>query len=226
MTFVALVRDPSVSFATDQLILRAEEVQTLASAVDIGQRLVRLLAESEQQLALARQVAVDEGHVVGKEAGLLAARDEVAARLTAMALAAHHQRLALQGSMARLAIQVVRKLAGEIGAPEMVAGLAQTAAADLLPETSLTLRVHPSVVDAVSARMGAAHAGKSLHVEVRADDALDLFDCILDTAFGTTIAGLEDQLKCLETVLGGEERGEKAIETSLAAVETKPETNG
>lgn len=212
MTFVALIRDASVNLATDQLVLRAEEVQALTHAVDIGQRLARLLAESEQRLAVVRQVACDEGHAAGKEAGLLAARDEVATELTAMASAAHHQRLALQGSVTRLAIQVVRKLAGEVGASEMVAGLAQTAAADLLSGVSLTLRVHPSVVDAVRVRMDiyaatrAAHPGRLLHVEIRADAVLDPFDCILDTALGTTIAGLEDQLKRLETVLDGKSR--------------------
>jgi len=234
MTFVALVRDPSVSLTTDQLVIRADDVQALNNAVDVGRRLTRLLEESEQQLASARQRAFDEGHAAGKEAGLLAARDEISAQLTAMALAAHRQRIALQGSVARLAIQVVRKLAGEIGAPEMVAGLAQTAASDLLPGTSLTVRVHPSVADAVSMRLGAAqsaHPGKTLHVEIRVDDALDPFDCTLDTACGTAIAGLEAQLKRLETALGGEP--ETAIpaevvaggESRVEAAESERETN-
>ncbi len=207
MTFVALIGDSSVSLATDELVLKAEDVQALTHAVDAGHRLTLLLEESEERLALTRLAAFDEGHAAGKAAGLLAARDDVAAELTAMAREAHRQRMALQGSVARLAIQVVRKLAGEVGAPEMVAGLAHTAASDLLPGAALTLWVHSSVVDTVRARLDAArsaHSGNPLHVEIRADDALGLFDCTLDTACGTTIAGLDAQLKRLEAALGGE----------------------
>ena len=207
MTFVALVCDSSVNLSSDELVLGAKHVLALDSAVDVGRYLTQLLEQSGQEISEAKQRAFDEGHSAGKAAGLLAARDDMAAELTAMALDAHHQRIALQGSVARLAIQVVRKLAGEIGASEMVAGLAQTAASDLLPGASLTLWVHPSLVDVVRARLSAtqsAHPDKSLHVEICADDTLDLFDCTLDTACGTIIAGLDAQLKCLETALTGE----------------------
>lgn len=206
MTFVALVRDTSVSLATDEQVLAAADVQALASAVDMGRRLTQLLEQSEQAIASARQDAFEKGHAAGKAAGLLAARDDVAAELTSLAVEAQRQRMALQGSVARLAIQVVRKLAGEVGAPEMVAGLAQTAAADLLPGVSLTLRVYPSAVDAVRTRLDTARSassGKPLHVEVHADDTLNPFDCILDTACGTTIAGLDAQLARLEAALAG-----------------------
>lgn len=235
MTFVALIRHPVVGVATDQWVLRADDVEALDSALAVGRRLSRLLDDSEQMLRAAKERAVDEGHAAGKAAGLNAAREEVATELTAMASAAHHQRLALQGSVARLAIQVVRKLAGEVGAPEMVAGLAQTAAADLLPGASLiTLLVHPSVADAVKARLSAAQSArpnKPLHVEIRTDDAMDPFDCTLDTAFGTTIAGLDAQLGRLERVLRGESqittpaeagnRGEVPRDTGNAAREGK-----
>lgn len=203
MTFVALVRDTSISLVTDEQVLAAADVQALASAVDMGCRLTQLLEQSKQAITSARQDAFEKGHAAGKAAGLLAARDDVAAELTSLAVEAQRQRMALQGSVARLAIQVVRKLAGEVGAPEMVAGLVQTAAADLSPGVSLTLRVYPSVVDAVRTRLDTAPSGKPLHVEVHADDTLNPFDCILDTACGTTIAGLDAQLKRLEAALAG-----------------------
>ncbi len=206
MTFIALVRDTSVSLATDEQVLAAEDVQALASAVEVGRRLAQLLEQSGQAIAAARRDAFEKGHAAGKAAGLLAARDEVAAELTGMAVEAQRQRMALQGAVARLAIQVVRKLAGEVGAPEMVAGLAQTAAADLLPAVSLTLRVSPPVVETVRARLDAAQStqsGKPLHVEVRADETLSPFDCVLDTTCGTTIAGLDAQLARLEAALAG-----------------------
>jgi len=204
MTFIALLHDPVITLATDQLVLRADEVQPVRDAVQLAERVTQHLEETEEQLNLARQRAHDEGYAAGKAAGLQAGREEIAGELTTLMAAAYQQRLALQGSVARLAIQVVRKVAGEIGATEIVAGLAQTAAGELASGTSLRLWVHPTVVESVRARLNSATEANALHVEIRADETLDPFDCTLSTDCGETVAGLDDQLKRLEMVLSKE----------------------
>lgn len=205
MTFIALFRDPAVSLTTNQLVLSGDEVQPVNTAMEMAKQMAQQLEKTEGQLRIVKQRAYDEGFAAGKAAGLQAGRKEVAVTLTNIIKSAYRQRLALQGSVARLAMQVVRKIAGKIGASKVVASLAQTAASELLPGTSLKLWVHPSVEESVRTRLQAAYAidsEKPLHIEIGTNETLNLFDCTLSTDSGHTIAGLDAQLKHLEMILG------------------------
>jgi len=207
MTYITLYRDPSVSIATDQLVLDTNEIQSVNNAVDLAFQAEKYLGEVESDLNDAKQRAFEQAFEAGRVAGIQAGRDEIADRLTSLTENAHQQRMALQGSVARLAVQVVRKVAGEIGASEMVANLAHTAASDLVPGSSLKLWVHPDVVETVNSRLNSPDSvlqGKSLHIEIRTDESLDPFDCTLSTDHGHTVAGLKDQLNRLEKILSKE----------------------
>jgi len=207
MTFITVFRDPVVSIATDQLVLDTDEVNVVSDAMNMAANVVQQLEGTEKQLEITKQLAFNEAYEAGKAAGIEAGKHEIAIKLTELTANAHQQRLTLQGSVARLAVQVVRKIAGEIGASEMVSNLAHTAASELVPGTSLKLWVHPDVVETVSSRLNSVDSplqGKSLHIEIRTDESLDIFDCTLSTDYGHTVAGLNDQLGRLESVIKDE----------------------
>lgn len=204
MTFIAFLRDPAITLTTDQLVIAANEVQPMNNIVDMAIMLTEYQQKKDQQLKDAAVKAYEKSYADGMAAGIKAGEIKTATELTRMVAIAHTQRLDLQKSVAKLAIQVVNKVAGEIGAPKMVTGLAQTAASDLVAGTSIKLWVHSSVVKQVSKCLKSSNSivqGKSLHIDIRSNDNIDPFDCILDTDFGQIVASLDDQLKRLENVL-------------------------
>lgn len=201
MTFFALIRNAHVNLATNKLVLPAEDVATFLNTIELGNELKRLVEESAESIKLQEQRGFEVGYEEGKTEGKVAAQKELAEKLMSLSRSAAYHRENLRASVVKLAIQVVRKVAGEIGAPEVVAGLADVAAKELVPDVSLCVRVHPAAVDKVSAQLEISlsnNAGQPVYFDVRADESLDQFDCIIDTPFGSTIASLEDQLNRLE----------------------------
>jgi len=82
--------------------------------------------------------------------------------------------------------------------------MAETAARELLTGDTLAILVHPSVLDSVRQRLHHTQQDFSdpvCRIEIRSDDSLKPFDCLLETEFGTTVASLDEQLACLEKVL-------------------------
>jgi len=111
-----------------------------------------------------------------------------------------------------LALQVARKLIGRLADDERLLALADTAARNMLPGSSLTLVVHPSHADALQARLTAMarHAGENgapaSVFELRADAACALDSCRIETEFGSVDASLNAQLDRLAQAWGVSER--------------------
>ncbi len=98
-----------------------------------------------------------------------------------------------------LALEVVRRLAGELGAEAMVLGLAREALASPEAAGASTVRVHPEIADAVARALSPPDSLQTPHdarprALVRADASLSLFGCVLETPLGSIDAGLEAQL--------------------------------
>ena len=91
----------------------------------------------------------------------------------------------------------MRKLAGEIDAGELVAALARQAVRQLLDDEPVTLLVHPAMAERVRAQADARDAHGPA-VAVQEDPTLAPLDCRLVTRSGTTLAGLDVQLRRLE----------------------------
>lgn len=210
MIFFALIRNTHVNLVTNKLVLQPEDVPTFLTAIELSNELKRLIDESAEHIKLEEQRGFEVGYEEGKTEGQLAAQKEFSEKLISLSKAAAYHHENLRASVVKLAIQVVRKIAGEIGAPQIVAGIADSAAKELVSDVSLCVRVHPSSVDKVSTQLEktmSTHTGQPIYLDVREDDSLDQFDCIIDTPFGSTIASLGDQLKRLEAVF--EQTGHK-----------------
>ena len=208
MSFVLWQRGRDTGIASTRRVLRAAEVPLLADAQAVRDRLEALCTEQAQRVEAACEQARDRGHALGLEQGLQAARDEVAASLAALSRTAEQERLRLRGQLAALALQVARKLIGDLADDERLVALAETAARDMLPGSSLALVVHPSHADAVRARLAAMarHAGETGEpvpdFELRADPACASDSCRIETEFGSVDASLNAQLSRLAQAWG------------------------
>ncbi|HTP72187.1 MAG TPA: FliH/SctL family protein [Burkholderiaceae bacterium] len=212
MTFVLWQRGRDTGIASNRLVLRAAEVPLLAEAQAVRDRLEALHTEQAHRVEAACEEARQRGHALGLEQGVLAAGDEVAASLMAMARAAEQESVRVRGQVAALALQVARKLIGQLADDERLLALADTAARDMMPGSSSTLVVHPSHADALRVRLAAMarHAGEggapAPSFELRADPACALDSCRIETEFGSVDASLNAQLNRLADAWGVSER--------------------
>ena len=194
------------------LVLHADRLTTalvddpLVPAADVGrvQEALALLAEAgdlrrtaEEATDAARQAARAEGFAVGYEEGLAAAEAERQAELFRIALRDGELQRERQKDIARLALEVVRRIAGKLDDGTIVAGLAERAAAQIAPDNAAIVRVAPVAVEAVRARLDGRTG-----ISVEADPLLEAQDCVIETALGRTHAGLETQLSQIERMWG------------------------
>ena len=174
-----LLRDDPIVRAADVPMLR-EADRLIAAATALHDDVRRA---SETATEEAREQGYAAGHAEGLTAGAAAVRDELLRLSEADAARARQQ----SGDLARLGLEVVRRIAAELGPEEMVAALADKAAAAVSPELRPVVRVPPAALARARERLGA-------HVTVESDETLAATDCVLSTALGEVHAGLETQL--------------------------------
>jgi len=189
MSYLLLAAAPSAVLLTDDPILRREDVAHLDAAAEV-------VANLDAHRRAAREAAVAEGFAEGHAEGTAKAAREVAQTLAEVHAALQGERARLRAAAAALALDIVRRIAAGLAADELLAALAEQAARDLLPEEPIGVRVVPEAVGAVRRRLWPLGA----QIEVQGDPDLGAEDCVLDTPSGRTHAGLEVQLKALETV--------------------------
>jgi type III secretion system HrpE/YscL family protein len=206
MSYLLWHRDRSVGFASARVVLRATEVPLLADAQVLRDRLEQLNDEQEQRVAAAAEEARVKGYVHGREEGAVAARDELATTIVELTKAAAQAREQMRGEVASLALQVVRKLLGQLPAEGVLAALAETAAREMLPTQTLTLLVHPDQCEAVRTRLAATAVasidGSPPRFDVQPDPDCALGVCRIETEHGSVDASLEAQLARLADAWG------------------------
>lgn len=204
MSFVLWHRGGTSGIAASRRVLRAAEVPLFAEANELRDAIEKMRDSQAQTIAAAAAQARAQGHAQGLEEGRAAARDEVAAALTALAHEAERQRAQLRSEIAVLALQVARKLLGEFADADRLVALAATAAQDLLPAQALTLIVHPDLAATVRARLDAlaatGHAAPPF--ELRVDPDCAPTDCRIETEYGRIDAALDAQLQRLAAAWG------------------------
>lgn len=192
MSYVVLHADRLRSVVADDALVPAAEVAVLRDATALLMEAGRLREHAEQDIAdtrvAAHAIGIEEGQADG-QAAAEAATTEALFKLQATAAEAETERRA---DVARLAIEVVRRIAGEIGSPTIVAGIAERATLSLTGDGGAVVRVATPCVEAVRERL----AGRP-GVTVEADPALEASDCVVETPLGRTHAGLETQLTAI-----------------------------
>jgi flagellar biosynthesis/type III secretory pathway protein FliH len=183
--------------ASTRLVLRAAEVPLLRQAQQLCDELAEMQRQEAQRIAAVLETARAEGQAQGLEDGRRDAREELSAGLMQLGLAAERERERLRRDTGVLALQVVRKLLGRFNSDELLAALAETAAAEVVPAQPLVLAVHADQADAVRARL-VARGIPAAQIEVRGDATCAPDTCRLDSGHGCMDASLEGQLARLE----------------------------
>ncbi|HSI56253.1 MAG TPA: FliH/SctL family protein [Ideonella sp.] len=190
----------SVGLAGDRRVLRAGEVAPLAHALALIERVEALSARTAEQQRAAEAAGREAGLAMGAEAARQAAQAALADELARLARRAQADRERAQRDVAQLALEVARRLVGELPAPERLAGLAAQAARELLPARTWRLSVHPSQVAPLQARLRQLDPQDRTGLggaEVCADASLPAEVCRLETDLGSALAGLDDHLQRL-----------------------------
>jgi flagellar biosynthesis/type III secretory pathway protein FliH len=197
MSFLVLHADRLATALTDDPLVPADDVGRVQDALSLLAEAGRLRVGAGDAIDAARENARAEGFAAGRAEGLAAAEGERQAELFRIALRDGELQRERQKDIARLALEVVRRIAGELDHGAMVAGLAERAAAQLAPDSVAVVRVAPTALDAVRTRLdGRAGLG------VEADPMLGAQDCVIETALGRTHAGLDTQLAQIARVWG------------------------
>lgn len=195
MSFVLIHADRQATLLRDDPIVPAAQVPAFNEARDLLDAVTALRGDAAEAVEAAREAARAEGYAAGHAEGLAAGaasiRDELMRLVQADAVRAEAQR----GDLARLALEVVRRIAADLGAPETVAALADRAAAAVAPDPAPVVRVHPDALSATRARLDP-------RIAVEADAALAPTDCVVATPLGEVRAGLETQLSALARAWG------------------------
>jgi type III secretion protein L len=204
MSYLLWQRDRNVGLGSSRVVLRAAEVPLLANAQLLRDRLEQLNEDAAQRIAAAEQDARVQGYVQGREQATLEARDEISQAVLELAQKAAQSREALRGEVAALALQVVRKVLGQLPAEGVLTALAETAARDMLPAQALTLVVPADQCEAVRAQLAAAADADAAQprFDVQPDADCQPGVCRIETEFGTVDASLEAQLKRIAAAWG------------------------
>lgn len=195
--FLLLHADRAATLLADDPIVSAEDVTRLDSATALLGAAAMLRDDAQEARNAVLATARAEGFAAGHAEGLAAGEASIREELLRLAQDDAGRAAAQRADLAKLALEVVRRIAGTIGAPDMIAGIAAQAAAQVAPETAASVRVHPDAVAATTQRLAGLR-----HITVEADDSLAPNDCVLVTPLGRTHAGLDTQIAQLERAWG------------------------
>lgn len=186
-------------------ILRADEVK----AWQDGHAFLAQAKAEAQKLndAAKRAYAVEyaQGYKDGKAQG-----DIEAARLIADTSARVDRYLAgLEGEVAGLALDVVRRVLGQFDVGTLVASAARQAISEVRRAKYLKFRVHPQNISRLRDELNLALQDSDLgmSVEIDADDTLALEACILSTDMAVIDAGIEAQLAAITAAIASKSQG-------------------
>lgn len=195
MSFVVLHADQFTTALATNPIVPSGQVDAFRDVAALLAEAGRIREEARGSIDEARGIGRAQGFEAGRVEGRAAGEAETRAELLRLTQAAQAEEPRRRAEIATLALEVVRRIAGDVGEPAMVAGLAERAVATVSPDLSAVVRVPAAAVGAVAARLGDRPG-----VTVEADPALSGADCVVETPYGRTHAGLEVQLAQVERV--------------------------
>lgn len=192
MTFISLFSDEHGFVATNQRVFAPDELTPLNHVLEQAALLENQLSNQAETL----QQAIDEARSLAHQQGLESGRAEAALELAEAHSQLHEQHLhtiqSVRASSAELAVEIVRKIAGDGDQVAWMIAQAEQAAQDLIDEPGVKLRVNPARVDDVKRRLQQC-ASSRLQLVV-ADERLAVSECVLETSQGQIDVSLETQL--------------------------------
>ena len=199
MSFLTLFKSDCGWLATDQRVFSADEISNLNSAVDASEELSKQIDIRKEADRAAFEQGRAEGFKVGEKTAIEAGRVETAAQL--LRLTQEHRQVAqhLQESAVLLAIEIVKRIAGELEPVDWMIAQARTAVAELVDVPDVTLKVHVSRLQGVRDKLQAQD--QTIVKKVCGVDDVHLDFCQLETPAGNIDVDLETQLQRISELL-------------------------
>ncbi|MEE9320671.1 MAG: FliH/SctL family protein [Granulosicoccus sp.] len=192
MSFISLFTDAGSTVATDQVVFSAEDTLALSSLMDQAKRLSSLVAQQERANQVSAKQGFDSGKSDGHGEAQLLARTELAKKLVTVQQDYEHEISITRDASVELALDIVRKIAGQVAPGEWLYAQAIKAAEDLTDQPQLALRVPIQHLEGV--KQTAVAAGAGTFVRITGDESLESNECLLDTRFGQVEVDIETQL--------------------------------
>jgi len=192
MSFISFFGDDRGFLASDQRVFGAEEVSLLHSVIEQSSELSHRLATQSTELQLALEAARDEGRANGLAEGREAAAGELSQKLLELHTRNTQLSEQLKGECAELAVEIVRKIAGQIAPTDWLLAQAVQASEELVDRPEIALRVHVEQQEAIKARCESLSISRFASVIGDADVTEQT--CILETHAGRVEVDLETQL--------------------------------
>jgi type III secretion protein L len=231
MSYLAVHRDEHLTLSTDDAVIPPPQVHAFDDALALADAMRILRDEQAGRLAAVRQAAhakgYAEGLLQGRREAHAGAAEQLADTLAQLLVEHQDQRAAMRAAVLELSLLVVRRVAATMARDELLAALVAQAFDRLLADegngrgaAAFAVRLHPRMLLAVRQRFEAnapTHSPTSspasspttapinaaaLALEWRADESLAVLDCVVETAAGRVLAGLEAQLERIRAVLG------------------------
>lgn len=169
-------------------LIKAADRAAFLEAYDLLGETGRIKGDMLARAAAAREDAHREGLTKGYEqvqGFFLSKLDEMTATL------AHHEQ-ERRASIADAAMAAVRMMIGDMGAADIVPGLAQRALDRMGEDSRYIVEVAPDHVDTVTAKLVGREG-----VSVEGNPSLGALDCVVRTSTGRVIANLDTQIETL-----------------------------
>jgi len=209
-----LIEKPNFTLASDRRLVKASEVATVKSAVEI-------VAAAEAEAARIREeakTAFEEEKKRGFETGLQDGKLEIAMQKLEQVDQSVAFMESVEEKMADIVMKALKSCVVEIGDREMVVNIVRkTMHAVIRTQRHVTLKVAPEMVAAVKERVASLRLDYPMveTFDVVEDQRLKGPACILETEAGVADASVDTQLAAIERSLkrhiaGGREESVKS----------------
>ncbi len=188
----------SLQIATNRLVIPAAEAPSFASAAHCAESLSTLLEHERSRVNAALKAAQQLGFAQGQKKSEEAAAQDLAQALVKLTQELKVQQNTVREAVSVLALAVVNKVSETLGAMQVVPWLIEQAVLELLPARPTRIRVSPQVFE--EARSHMSYAG--LEADIRADENLSAFDCVIESDQGQNVVSLDTQLAIIGETLG------------------------
>lgn len=190
MSLVSLFSDERGFLGTDQLVFSADQIQRLREAADMASELSAAIDDQNQINETAQSTGFNAGFELGKRQALAEHTEELQQTLVELHLAHQRNIAEQQAACATLAVDIVRKIAGQVAPADWLYAEATTAAAELTEQSGLVLRVHSSQLAQVSERAMGSH----IFDRIVADETVEPDGCSIETRYGKIDVDLDTQI--------------------------------
>lgn len=201
MALVTFINNDQLTLGSSKLVYAPEEINSLTNVIEQAELLQDIYSAESEKIESAAKDGYLTGYEKGQEEGYEAALEHIAVKLVLLAKEADGTRDQLEESAAKIAVQIVEKIATDVGQKEMIVALAKSAAKNMVSRETVVLRVHPDNYDYVSKEALESDHVASRIVEVVGDPTLTESDCVLETEYGQIKADLQTQLRVLSEQL-------------------------